>query len=67
MSALLKHIAKQQDTAVTLSGVIEALAILKNEGLGDGAQTSLLLVAEALIGEIIDGLDSVRLPKGGEA
>lgn len=67
MSALLKHIAKQQDTAVTLSGVIEALAILKNEQLGDGAQTSLLLVAEALIGEIIDGLDSVRLPKGGEA
>lgn len=67
MSALLKHIAKQQDTAVTLSGVIEALSILKNEQLGDGAQTSLLLVAEALIGEIIDGLDSVRLPKGGEA
>ena len=47
--------------------MIEALAILKNEQLGDGAQTSLLLVAEALIGEIIDGLDSVRLPKGGEA
>lgn len=67
MSALMKHIGDQQTTAVTLAGVIEALAILDNEGLGDGAQTSLLNVAGELVSRLTEGLDSVNLPKGGEA
>ncbi len=65
MSALLKHIEKQQSIAMNLCGVIEALAILDNEGVGANAITSLLNVAGDLANQLNDGLDSVRLPEVG--
>lgn len=66
MSALHQHIQKQQDKAVTLCGVIEAIAILDNEDMGRGsAVTSLIQVAGQLIDEITNGLDNVHLPEGG--
>lgn len=67
MSALLKHIQKQQDLACNLSGVIEALHVLDNEKLAPDAVTSLLNVALTLVHDLNRNLDKVSLPEGGEA
>lgn len=65
MSTLREHIQDQQATGVTLCGVIEAMAILDNEGTGANAISSLIIVAGNLARQITDGLDSANLPKGG--
>lgn len=63
MSALRKHIQKQQDLACNLGGVIEAIHILDNEKVGPDAVTALLNVAMALIDDLNRNLDLVALPE----
>ncbi|RWR08493.1 hypothetical protein [Paenirhodobacter populi] len=66
MSTLREHIQNQQNMACNLVGVLEALAILDNEGMGKGgAVTSLISVALVMASDINEGLDTVNLPKGG--
>jgi len=63
MTTLHKHIQGQQSIAVDLSGVIEAISILNNEGTSPGPVVSLINVALDLANQLCEGLDSVRLPK----
>lgn len=67
LPALQKHCGQVQTKAVQLRGVLEAMAILDNEGVGANAVTSLMSVAFNLAEQIGDDLDSVNLPKGGAA
>ena len=63
MTALHAYIQGQQDVACNLRGVLEAMAILDNEGCAPSAVTSLINVAVNLAEALAEGLDSVRLPE----
>jgi hypothetical protein len=63
MTTLHKHIQNQQDISTNLCGVMEALAILDNEGCAPGAVTALISVGRSLAESLNQGLDSVNLPE----
>ncbi|WP_112310355.1 hypothetical protein [Pseudogemmobacter bohemicus] len=64
MTTLRQHIQNQQDMSCTLCGVIEAIAILDNEGRGQGtAVTALIQVAGELAEKLNHNLDSINLPE----
>lgn len=67
MPAMLRHCAKLQTTSLQLCGVIEAIDLLDNEGIGRNAVTCLIGIARSLADEINDQLDSTSLPEGGAA
>lgn len=67
MSALHKHIGKQQALACNLCGILEALSVLDNEDRAPGTVTSLFSVARMMAEDLNQSLDSVNLPKGDGA
>ncbi|GAB1378298.1 hypothetical protein [Pararhodobacter aggregans] len=68
MTALLAHIQDHQNNACLLVGVIEALEFLNQcEDAPSNAVTTLLQISADLADGIFNGLDSVNLPRGGDA
>lgn len=66
MSALLDYIQKQQSISCQLDAILEVLT--NNQVKLDELDAMRLLHAALyLSGELVDGLDSVHLPKEGEA
>lgn len=62
MSALANYIADQQSVALRLEGLLEALEELNVQNLAPEAQSSLILVARGMAGDLNKALDAVNLP-----
>ncbi len=67
MSALLDHIQTQQEMAIQLVGIIEAIELLHDMEVGHNARYELIRIAKTMAKEISFKLDEVELPEGGEA
>ncbi|MBT0781171.1 hypothetical protein [Paracoccus sp. pheM1] len=65
MSALIKHIAKQQDEAAALQRVVDALIYMMDRSDDDSRALaqSLAEAARKLASDLNEGLDYINLPK----
>lgn len=61
---LSKYLAEVQAKALSLSGLIKAIAHLENEGGCAEGRAALTYLAEPMANEIFLALDSLHLPKG---
>lgn len=66
-AALLAHFEDQQILATRLSGIIEAIDVVYHDKPTSNGVTVLLSIARDLMEELDRNLDSVNLPKGGDA
>lgn len=65
---LAKHLQKQQDRSTRLKGLLSTLALLEAEGWSGGDEyVCLLEIARETNDALNNALDSVNLPKGGDA
>ncbi|MEY8838891.1 hypothetical protein AB9K41_07645 [Cribrihabitans sp. XS_ASV171] len=63
MSAIKEHIAEMHNMSVHLSGLIECIDFLENEGACANGRLCLTTAALRLARELTTGLDQVSLPK----
>ncbi|MCC5968403.1 MAG: hypothetical protein JJU15_00465 [Pararhodobacter sp.] len=61
---LPEYLQDMQDRASRLSGIMNAIAFLENEGRCEEGRVALVYLAEELAAQLNTALDSVNLPKG---
>ncbi|WP_042246336.1 hypothetical protein [Paracoccus sp. PAMC 22219] len=64
---LRRHCSDVQVAATQLCGVMQAIELLDDEGIGGNAVSTLIRIARSLAEKVNTDLDSVNLPKGGAA
>ena len=65
--ALRRHCSDVQVAATQLCGVMQAIELLDDEGIGGNAVSTLIRIARSLADKVNNDLDCVNLPKGGAA
>ena len=64
VGALKALISEQQDAALRVASMLEALTFLQNEGAHPGSQITLAEEAERQAAAMVSALDVVNLPEG---